>query len=148
MKKTLAIFSLLIISSVSFSQKKLLTEREVIQLSHLDFSKEVILFTLSGMLEIDGHVFKNDTCKCPIMYFADLCSVSIRDTCNGILYEKRKCNTKDCKILHLKYSGGLGQTLGDTGPGYAPRWEVPIYRSLKNYTLVPGEASDINAPIK
>lgn len=99
MKAKLLIF-LLLLGSICQAQQKM-TEKQVMKESHIDFTKQYIFFTLHGLIEIDGHTFKNDTCKCPIIYKATLDGVTIIDTCKKVEYTHRKCNEKGCKIIHL-----------------------------------------------
>lgn len=100
MKKTIIII-LLLIPSFLFAQNKV-NEKRAIEKSHIDFSKEYLFFTLSGLIEIDGHAFKNDTCKCPIIYKSTLDGIDIVDTCANKHYDHRECKIKECKIIHLK----------------------------------------------
>ena len=98
------IILLILIPIYSFSQKPL-DEQDVINKSHIDFKKESILFTLSGLIEIDGHTFKNDTCKCPIIYTADLSGVEIKDKCNERKYRVKYCAKINCPVIHLELYG-------------------------------------------
>lgn len=86
--------------TISNAQSKM-NEQRCIKESHIDFTKEYIYFTIHGLIEIDGHIFKNDTCKCPIQFQANLEGIVIIDTCQNIKYEYRKCSKPDCKIIHL-----------------------------------------------
>lgn len=73
-----------------------------------------IIYTqpIKGLIEIDGHVFKGDTLKNKIRYEATLSFFTILDDKNK--YQVRRCNTKDCTIIHLEpkkigisiYNGG------------------------------------------
>ena len=56
-----------------------LSEKRVIDKKHIDFSVEMIYFELSGVIEIDGHQFINDTCNNHVVYTANLTEVSIFD---------------------------------------------------------------------
>ncbi len=94
------IFLLFVLPVITQAQQRM-TEKQVMKESHIDFSRQYIYFTLSGKIEIDGHLFKNDTCKCPIIYQATLDGVTIIDTCAKVKYFHRKCNLKGCKIIHL-----------------------------------------------
>jgi hypothetical protein len=97
------IFTLLLFASniCIFSQDKM-TEQRTMKESHIDFTKEYIFFTIHGLIEIDGHTFKNDTCKCQIQFQANLDGIAIIDTCSKVKYEHRACGIKNCKIVHLK----------------------------------------------
>ena len=99
MKKLLLIL-LFALPIITQAQQKM-TEKQVMKESHIDFSRQYIYFTLHGLIEINGHIFKNDTCKCPIIYQATLDGITIIDTCIKVKYVHRKCNVKGCKIIHL-----------------------------------------------
>lgn len=99
MKKIFSIL-LIAISAVAYSQNKI-SEKDAIKKEYIDFDKEVLFFKLHGMIEIGAHTFKNDSCKCPILFFANLEGVIIQDTCSKAKYTHRKCNIKNCKIIHL-----------------------------------------------
>ena len=86
---------------VGFSQQKM-TEKQAIEKSHIDFTKQYLFFTIHGLIEIDGHIFKNDTCKCPIIFQATIDGITIMDTCTKTKYIHRKCNKKGCPIIHLE----------------------------------------------
>jgi len=98
--KILLISILFCVSVITQAQQRM-TEKQVMKESHIDFSRQYIYFTLHGLIEIDGHIFKNDTCKCPIIYQATLDGITIIDTCIKVKYVHRKCNVKHCKIIHL-----------------------------------------------
>lgn len=83
-----------------FCQHKM-TEKEAINKDHIDFTKEYLWFKIHGLIEIDGHTFKNDTCHCPIIFQANLDGVTIIDTCFKQEYTHRNCGVKNCKIIHL-----------------------------------------------
>ena len=83
-----------------FSQSKM-NEKRVMNEKHIDFTKEYIYFEVSGLIEIDGHTFLNDTCKCPIIYKANIKGITIFNKCNNVKYEYRKCSKKGCNIIHL-----------------------------------------------
>ena len=87
--------------AVAASGQKRMNEKRVIKEKHIDFTTEVIYFELHGMIEIDGHVFMNDTCKCPIIYYANLDGVTLIDTCRNVKYSHRTCDKPGCKIIHL-----------------------------------------------
>lgn len=56
---------------------------------------------IHGRIEIDGHVFLNDTCKAPIIYQANLDGITIIDTLTKQTYTHRHCEKQGCKIIHL-----------------------------------------------
>ena len=89
-----------VITSGAMAQPKL-TEKQVLKNKHIDFSKEIIYFELSGLIEIDGHTFLNDTCKFPIIYTANLDGISIFNKSTKQKYNVRKCESEGCKIIHL-----------------------------------------------
>jgi len=90
-----------LISVTGFSQQKM-TEKQAIKESHIDFTKQYLFFTIHGLIEIDGHIFKNDTCKCPIIFQATIDGITIIDTCTKIKYVHRTCHIKGCPIIHLE----------------------------------------------
>ena len=98
-----AIYILLctVIFSASAAGQTRLNEKQVMKKKHIDFSKEVIYFELSGKIEIDGHTFINDTCKSPIIYTSNLEGISIFDKDTKVKYTVRKCERKGCKTTHL-----------------------------------------------
>ena len=98
--KKLLLLLLFALPVITQAQQKM-TEKQVMKETHIDFSRQYIYFTLHGLIEIDGHIFKNDTCKCPIIYQATLDGITIIDTCTKVKYVHRKCNVKGCKIIHL-----------------------------------------------
>lgn len=67
--------------------------------THINFKKEGIQFILSGLIEIDGHTFLNDTCVNPIKYKATLKGVEIFDRVKK--YVVRMCSHENCNIIHL-----------------------------------------------
>ena len=83
--------------------EKKLTEQQIIKNTHIDFTKEYISFVIHGLIEVDGHVFLNDTCKSPVVYKADLDGITIIK--DGVKYKHRKCNINGCNIIHLEPVG-------------------------------------------
>jgi hypothetical protein len=102
MKKLWLFLSILFVGSLCYSQQKL-NEKQVIEKSHIDFSTQIIYFVIHGQIEIDGHIFYNDTCKSPIIFQANLDNVSIVDTLTKVFYTHRHCDREKhgCKIIHL-----------------------------------------------
>jgi hypothetical protein len=100
MKKLLLIFTMALFLLPGKGQEKM-NEKQAIKETHIDFTKQYIFFTLHGLIEIDGHIFKNDTCKCPIIYKSTLDGITIIDTCKKIEYVHRKCSKKGCNIIHF-----------------------------------------------
>lgn len=86
--------------TLEIKPKKKLTEQQIIKNTHIYFTKEYISFVIHGLIEIDGHVFLNNTCKSPVVYKADLDGITIIK--DGIKYKHRKCNIKGCNIIHLE----------------------------------------------
>lgn len=101
MKKLLYTLVLATIFSASAIGQTKLNERQIINKKHIDFSKEVIYFELSGKIEIDGHTFVNDTCKSPIIYTSNLERISIFNKDTKEKYTVRKCERIDCNVIHL-----------------------------------------------
>ena len=93
---------LLIAFTVSAIAQKPLTQKEVVQKETIDFSKECIMFRISGLIEIDGHTFLNATCSNPIYYYATLEEVVIKSK-DGTVYQHRKCEKEGCEVVHLDY---------------------------------------------
>lgn len=92
---------LAIILTVPACSQYRMTEREAIQKSHIDFSREYLYFVLHGEIEIDGHTFTNDTSSHPIIYWANLDGVTIIDTLTRTQYTHRTCGVKGCQVIHL-----------------------------------------------
>lgn len=78
--KHILIILLTIISLNSFSQNKM-NEKQAIKEKHIDFTTQHLYFELSGLIELDGVIFKNDTCQCPIVYTANINKVKIFNKC-------------------------------------------------------------------
>jgi hypothetical protein len=68
---------------------------------------------IKGLIETDGHLFKNDTCKSPIMYYANYDKVLIRCDDTNTEYTHRECKIKGCKILHLEEVSNIFQYASD-----------------------------------
>jgi hypothetical protein len=98
--KTITIISDSICNVQSKNCKKKLTEQQIIKHNHIDFTKEYISFVIHGLIEIDGHIFLNDTCKNPVIYESDLDGITILK--NSTKYKHRNCNVKGCNIIHLE----------------------------------------------
>lgn len=107
------------VSLSSFGQKPM-NEQRTMKESHIDFTKEYIFFTIHGSIEIDGHTFKNDTCKCPIQFQANLEGIAIIDTCAKVKYKHRICSHKNCNIIHLERQD-------ETILNIQPQWNYPRY---------------------
>jgi hypothetical protein len=93
MKKIIILIFLLTISVSIFAQKK------KSEIKHIDIKKDHVELTISGLNEIDGHVFLNDTCKVPVIYRCYLYHVNIFK--GDEEYEPVDCDVKGCKINHL-----------------------------------------------
>lgn len=99
---TILVLTILVLTiSVNLCGQEKMNEQRCIKEDHIDFSKEIIIFALSGEIEIDGHTFLNDTSKCKIMYKADLDQVIIYNDCTMAEYAHRVCGVGGCKIIHL-----------------------------------------------
>jgi len=88
--------------SINSQDKKRLNERDCIKKSHIDFKKEFIWFVIHGLVEVDGHVFLNDTSECPLIYKAAKDGMKIYNKCTKDEYQYRNCGEKDCLIFHLE----------------------------------------------
>jgi len=110
----------------SFGQKTM-NEQRTMKENHIDFTKEYIFFTIYGLIEIDGHEFKNDTCKIPIQFQANLDGISIVDTLNKVEYDHRKCGKANCNIIHL-----IKKEMKLTSPIY-PNWRYFNGSNLLNH---------------
>ena len=103
-----------------------LNEQRTMKESHIDFTKEFVLFTLHGFVEIDGHTMLNDTCKGAILYEANLDNIVLIDTLNKIEYTHRICSVKGCPIIHLVKSIPVSP------------WQLFQQPTLQNLQLLPG----------
>jgi hypothetical protein len=101
---------ILIFGSLAFAQTKI-DEQGAIKRTHIDFTSQYIYFVIHGQIEIDGHTFYNDTCKSPIIFQATIDGVTIVDTLTKQSYTHRKCNKRDCKIIHLYKAQQTYETL-------------------------------------
>lgn len=90
-----------LIFTASASGQGRMSEREAIQKSHVDFSREYLYFVIHGQIEIDGHTFVNDTCRHPIIFMATLDGVTIVDTLSKVQYTHRVCTAPGCRVVHL-----------------------------------------------
>ncbi len=91
----------IILTSINCYSQKHLSEKDALTKSHIDFTKEIIYFALSGLIEIDGQVFLNDTSRHKIVYIADLDKITLRDVARHINYIHVNCNKEGCNIIHL-----------------------------------------------
>jgi len=96
--KTQILILILILSSLSI--KAQINEKQAIEKDHIEFKKEYIYFKIYGLIEIEGHAFKNDTCQHPLFFKADLDGIDLFDDL-GNKYKHRKCNIKECELIHL-----------------------------------------------
>lgn len=92
------LFLLVIVVSLAVAQKPL-TEKQAIQKDKIDLKKEYVYFIIHGQVEINGHIFINDTCAAPIMFEARLTGIKIWD--GKTEYQYRDCGVVDCSIVHL-----------------------------------------------
>ena len=124
---------LLLITLLAFNvngQQKM-GEKDAIRESHIDFTRQYLFFTLHGMIEIDGHTFLNDTCRCPIIYQANLDGITIVDTCMNIIYEHRTCSIKGCKTIHLIIKENVNV--------FYPQWDEQWFEDVPRYFYIPCE---------
>lgn len=98
MKKIILLSVITLLSITSFAQTKI-NEQDAIKKTHIDFNNEYLFFTISGLVEIDGHTFLNDTCKDPIVYEATINEIRLHNKTTDFTH--RKCEAKGCKIIHL-----------------------------------------------
>lgn len=108
--------------------QKQLSEKQVMKNKHIDFSKEVIHFELSGLIEIDGHTFLNDTCKVKIIYIANLEGISILNEKTKQKYTLRKCGREGCRIIHLVKDNPIQDLI------ISPQWGGNLYLNNRNTT--------------
>jgi len=66
--------------------------------------KKIRVFKITGLIEIDGHIFLNDTCKVPVMFSCSANKVRIykKEDDNIVDYKYRQCKKKYCDVLHLE----------------------------------------------
>jgi hypothetical protein len=107
-----------------------MSEKQAIEKSHIDFTKQYLFFTIHGLIEIDGHIFKNDTCKCPIIFQATIDDITIIDTCTKTKYTHRVCKIKGCPIIHLEVESGY------TAPAIQPSWRYFHQPTEQNLRLL------------
>lgn len=126
MKTTILLLFLIPLSL--FGQNKI-NEKQAIDKKHLDFNKEYLFFELSGLIEIDGHTFRNDTCADPIIFEVDLYEIRIHDKNNT--YTPHKCGKPACKILHFNRNKSTSES------SILKYFNDPlIYTPSKNSTLL------------
>jgi hypothetical protein len=69
----------------SFSQT--MNEKRALKEKHIDFSKEYLYFELTGLIELNGIIFNNDTCDCPIIYKATINNTELVNKCTNEKYD-------------------------------------------------------------
>lgn len=78
-------------------------EKDAIDKSHIDFTRQFIYFVISNDVEYDGHIFNNGTSDNPFMFEARISGVKIyRKNNPGVLYQHRSCGEAGCKVIHLE----------------------------------------------
>jgi len=92
----LLLFTVTISAQISIQDSHYMDERIKLT-SHSAIEIET---KLTGMFEIDGHLFNNKTAKDPIYFKATLDGIKIYDSKKE--YHKRKCNVDSCKTIHLE----------------------------------------------
>jgi len=104
---------------------KPISQKKAIEKATIDFSKEVLIFKLTGIIEVDGHIFDNDTSRHAIYYIANLDGVTLKDTVSDITFTHRTCTKPGCKIIHLEMENTwtIPSNRGVIVPGYiTPNW--------------------------
>lgn len=94
MKKILIILVMLL-SLSTFGQSK-----TIFQEPDKNNTLILLLKTLDGQIEIDGHIFDNNKSKDPIQFEASLTGIKIFDAKRE--YQYRKCSIENCRIIHLE----------------------------------------------
>ena len=99
--KSLLTIILLSICSIGFGQ--------TIEQSGYTFKTKSLIgkkgfeYVLTGLIEVDGHTFQNDTCKHPFKLIVNLKgSKIVRSRETDIVYYERDCETPNCGIIHLE----------------------------------------------
>lgn len=82
--KHLTLILLTLITLNSFGQ---MNEKRALKEKHIDFSKEYLYFELTGLIELNGVIFRNDTCSCPIIYKATIEKVELINKCTKVSYD-------------------------------------------------------------
>jgi len=105
--KTLQLIILLFIGL--HMQGQIIDEQKAIKEKHIDLTSDYIYFKIHGLIEVNGHLIKNDTSKCPYIYKADKNGILIYRNCDKdekgrvyTTYQVRECGVQGCKILHLQ----------------------------------------------
>lgn len=75
--------------------KKLLLLFVIILSCNSIFAQEKI----KGIIEVEGHLYKNDTLKLPFIFNYNLYGVEIKK--ENFKYKRVKCSIDNCKIIHL-----------------------------------------------
>jgi len=73
-----------------------MSEKQAMDETHIDFTKQYLYFKVNGLIEIDRHQFLNDTMKCPIIFRADAYGVVFVDSCLNKRYDAVKCDKVGC----------------------------------------------------
>lgn len=107
--------------NLKLNVKTRINEQQAMKKTHIDLTKEYVFFNISGLIEIDGHTFLNDTCKSPIVFEATLDGVTIINPKTREKYTHRICEVKGCNIIHLiQYNVTL------TSPEYNHGWGIQL----------------------
>lgn len=65
-------------------------------------NKKGFEYRIKGLVELDGHLIQNDTCKIPFKLTVNLKGSKIIKCSDGIIYQERDCDKIGCEIIHLK----------------------------------------------
>lgn len=106
MKKLLIIAVLIITANLSAQSKAF----DFIDRTNASFDIE-----LQNTVEIDGHTFVNQKSKDPVRVKSDLDGIKIYDSKRE--YQKRKCDTEKCKVIHLEPKRYGTSTISGWGNG-------------------------------
>ena len=119
--KNLLLLLIIAISINCYSQKRTYGIKECKKEDKINLINTQILLKISGLIEIDGHTFLNDTCADPVMFKADINGISIHRLKTRVKYTYNKCNKSGCDIIHLeeklKYNSSNDNFYFNTYPG-------------------------------
>ena len=116
--KYLTLIALISISLTSFSQDKM-NEKRAMNEKHIDFSKEYLYFELTGLIELNGVIFNNDTCNCSIIYKATINTTELINKCTNNEYVFIKFITfGKNKIISISDKKGVESLFNNETPNY------------------------------
>jgi hypothetical protein len=105
--KTLLTLLLISICSIAFGQT---------------IGKKGFEYIITGLVEVDGHSIKNDTCKTPFKFIVDLKESKIVKGKQSYLI--RECEKPNCEIIHLEKRSLLNINSGGWYQGSAKTLEL------------------------